>query len=735
MMGHTFREDFHMRILGSIFTIVLTVSSALLGQPLADKVPAEAIVYVGWRGTNDLGPDYAGSRTEAIIRNSAIAKLLDETLPQLTDFLAQQEPDAAEGVNLVATLSRTALQYPAAGFAVPDPAGKKQPRGAFVLQPGKDRDAVLKQLNDLKEKAPDAKNQPRIEAVGDDLVVIAFNYPADAPLLAADAGKSIQSKDTFKTASANASKAPVYFVYADVSQALALIEKQIRPGSRDAENQKKALKLLEELGLKGIESFSASAGFVGRDFQTDVFVGSKAPHKGLLAQLQGKPFDADLLKRVPVQANYVQAYRFDPVKALEEVQRATSAVDPAWRKQLDDGLQEISKGIDKDIVKDVLEPLGDEWIIYASRDVGGTGFLGTTIVNKLDDAAKAKETIIALTGMAEEMGKPLVQQAGMKLEFKKIDVNGQDVYYLAMPVIAPAWTIRDGYLYLGLYPQTVVGAATYDGKSIVENPLFAESSKQVSQANPISFTYVDTAATIDDGYNFVQLILRTYQGLADMFVTTTPEMLLPPLSVLQKQATPVNAAAWMDDSGFHYRSISPFPLAETLASGSLISLYTNNAPFLVPMMVMGLSEAREEASRVQSSSNLRQVGLACKMFANENQKLAYPDDFEDLIRTQDITADVFINPRLGNKVLPELPDGAEPAKFFGDWVEKNSDYAYVGKGLTDDAPADKILAYEKPAGLEDGINILFVDGHVEFVRYEDLAEVFNAAGIKPPVVP
>ena len=61
---------------------------------------------------------------------------------------------------------------------------------------------------------------------------------------------------------------------------------------------------------------------------------------------------------------------------------------------------------------------------------------------------------------------------------------------------------------------------------------------------------------------------------------------------------------------------------------------------------------------------------------------------------------------------------------------------YVGRGLTSDAPADAILAYEVPenhgSGARGGANVLYADAHVEWrTDAGSLADELNA-GHNPP---
>jgi prepilin-type processing-associated H-X9-DG protein len=141
-------------------------------------------------------------------------------------------------------------------------------------------------------------------------------------------------------------------------------------------------------------------------------------------------------------------------------------------------------------------------------------------------------------------------------------------------------------------------------------------------------------------------------------------------------------------------------------------------------MLPSLNRAREQANRVKSASNLRQMGMAVQMHANEN-KGRFPDDIADLLK-QDLSAEVFGNPR-NQGVSP--PAGASPEQL-AQWVRESSEYVYKGKGKNFRMTSEEVLAYEKPEGLTDGINILFGDGHVEFVPMAP-AQAMVRLGRKP----
>ena len=79
--------------------------------------------------------------------------------------------------------------------------------------------------------------------------------------------------------------------------------------------------------------------------------------------------------------------------------------------------------------------------------------------------------------------------------------------------------------------------------------------------------------------------------------------------------------------------------------------------------------------------------------------------------TQDLPPDVFINPRGETELPADLGNDPDARRR---WANEHGDYVYLGRGKRESSSPETILAYEKPDGLEDGINVLYGDGHVEF---------------------
>lgn len=105
------------------------------------------------------------------------------------------------------------------------------------------------------------------------------------------------------------------------------------------------------------------------------------------------------------------------------------------------------------------------------------------------------------------------------------------------------------------------------------------------------------------------------------------------------------------------------------------------------------------------TANLKQIGLACKIYAADNND-ALPPDFTALVKGK-YQADVK-----GYIAKSDRQSKVSADQTIG---PGNTSYAYLGKGLSDSADSGLPLAFEKPWLVDgkDGIAVLFMDGHVE----------------------
>jgi len=106
-------------------------------------------------------------------------------------------------------------------------------------------------------------------------------------------------------------------------------------------------------------------------------------------------------------------------------------------------------------------------------------------------------------------------------------------------------------------------------------------------------------------------------------------------------------------------------------------------------------------------SNLKQLALALHMYAEDHDG-KFPDELE---QAKDYygNAKVLVSPR-------------KPKSFAG------PSYIYIpGYSSTAASPASSVVVYENPEFCSDGVNVAFLDGHIEFVKPEAFRKALEAS--------
>lgn len=137
------------------------------------------------------------------------------------------------------------------------------------------------------------------------------------------------------------------------------------------------------------------------------------------------------------------------------------------------------------------------------------------------------------------------------------------------------------------------------------------------------------------------------------------------------------------------------------------------------------SRHRVRPGQVMCGSNLRQLGQGLQLYAQDNGGL-FPPDLQTLAGTQPIELAAMVCPSTNDSKPKNVASIGDPAACS---------YIYVDTGLTSKAKPDCILALEDPANHElRGGNVLFVDGHVEFILLDEIQHILNElnAGRNPP---
>jgi hypothetical protein len=512
------------RILLSLF-IGFFLGSPLLAQPLADRVPANALIYFGWRGTDDLGPAYNDSHLKAIVDQSNYRAVIDQMLPAAMARITQLNPDAAPVLQTIKAIAAPMYRHPTAIF-LGDVTILQQGRGDPLIKPklgilcqaGSDAPQMLAELQKLVPQMGHDPNFSFRASQDGDVVEFTVNY-AEGELPTASNGESLAKDAAYTTAVANVQKDPVISLYFNFERSLAIADAGLALAD-DPQVKSYWPKIRDASGLTGLKRFMITGAFDGQDWMEQAFAEAPGPRKGLLSMMDGKPIDMGMLKGVPDNADIVMGGSFDINKFITVIHDAVTQVDTDAGQKMTQGLGLVSMYIGRDFQKDVLAPLGEHWVAYTSPTIAGRGGLGAVLINDVNDPAKASSGLFVTQAAAFNTARPFLPKY-LSLRCNTIKSGDLSITYFALPLFSPAWAVQGNSMYVALYPQNVISAARFaasNGKSIADNDNFNAVRKRLSAPDHLTgFTYLDFTQTAGDGYQTLLALSRLVLGAGDLF--------------------------------------------------------------------------------------------------------------------------------------------------------------------------------------------------------------------------
>jgi prepilin-type processing-associated H-X9-DG protein len=464
---------------------------------------------------------------------------------------------------------------------------------------------------------------------------------------------------------------------------------------------------IKELGLDDIKSFTERAGFDGADIACNCLLEMPQPRTGLLADF--KPIDLAMFDMADPCAMSASVVNCDVAGIYDTAMDTARTALGNDFLQVEQGIATIEAELNFKIRQGLLESLSGPMLSYALP--GGATLQspqgGFVLIAGLKDAKLWEDSLTALGKFAAARSEGVVQVCSQVQD--GLTVHTWAIVPLAIAQIMPSWTVVGDKAVIGSNPallKSAVDQIKSGTKSIRGTAGFKKVTAKLP-ANLISFKYGNSKL------QFTQLMtaLQQFWPMATMAASNAGVKLpfvLPQLSHIARDMGPSCQYSWFDDRGLRsrYDGAGIEPSLGALAGGA----------FGAGIMMPALARAREQARQAVSMSNLRQLGLAIIMYADDHDgKL--PDNLE---QAKDYYKDSKV---LESPLKPKDFDGPSYIYIPG---HKVSDQSPPRHKTRDQSPATKIVIYENPAYLKDEVNVVFLDGHVEKMQKESFLNALKA---------
>ena len=481
--------------------------------------------------------------------------------------------------------------------------------------------------------------------------------------------------------------------------------KKFWPGVRDA------------LGFTNLQAFVGVVGFNGPNWAMEGFVSAPSPRTGLLAVVEPKPIDPALLAHVPADADDVSATNFD-VAAFFDTVKAAISVNPDAANGFGKVTGAANLFVGRNIRRQIFGPLGPQWAAaFSSSDPKKA-----EVFNLVNDPKTLQDSLTTATYTISNtlnMKLPTNADGSPGAVASQDKINGITITSIALAMASPAWAIHDSVLAVTADPGVTLHAFDAGGGSGTKSLDVTRSMLNVK--GPIgAFSYADLPHSAPLMYGRLAATGESLLKLKSDFKIDVPDLRFPTLAQLAPELTPAASAEWAEDAGWTFRSISPFPGSGLLGASQGGGVATSGAAAMGTGILMpALNRSRDMANRLKSASNERQLGVALLMYATDH-KGKYPDTLGGVIG-QDTDLQTFVSPFSDTSVPNDLSLPAKKAE----WIDAHSDYVYLGKGMTSSSTTPgTVVLYEKTGATSpDGMNVLYGDGHVAFVKVAEASEI------------
>ncbi len=691
---------------------------------LDDRVPQESILYVGWAGAEALGPQYAQSNLKGLLDASAIADFVNKQLPKLVEMAAARDPNAPKVIAKLQQGLGVAWRHPTAFYFCPLDYSAAMPgfRFGVICEAGADAKTVMDLLNEAIAAAPQNPFLP-MRAVQEGATVMLMFGKADT-LAELRKGGGLAAVPAYQAAMSKVQQAaPALTMYLDFTKGLATLNEGLAkiPNTPPVVKEKVPA-ALEALGLNSLTQMAMVSGFDGKGWSEHSYLGVNGPRKGIMTLQASEPLSDGALAVVPKDAAAFGAWKMDLHKAYTEARTVIGKIDAPTLKDFDAGVGTVNASLGLEVERDLLAPLGDEWIFYRApiSDEGGNS---PALVLHLKDGATFAKSLAKLETLFNAI-------PNVPIKIEKVTAAKTEVSMLAFLQYSVAWGVKNDMLYISSLGGIGGAIKQVENKlpSVVENESYKAARAALPQnVKPVSISYTYPAKLYPE-------LRRMALGIFPVIRQAgfdVPMELLPEGDRVAQFMPPGATIVWSEADGFHSSGKSAFPGAELLGGQQLgpglVTGLAVGGMMTIPRVAMN---GPAVASRNVDMANLRGVAQSSLVYASDHKE-ALPDDLARLVADGMISPKSLVSRRAGTTPLELTPELEKLAKDdfakFSVEVAAHCDFVYLGKDGKSDLDAGVIMAYEKSnAGTPDGLNVAFRDGHVEFILWTRMPTAFEA---------
>jgi prepilin-type processing-associated H-X9-DG protein len=684
-------------------------------KSLLSIIPDDVVFFAETSGYDILKPDFEKTILGRICNEPSV-KTFYQSAEQSLMKRAQQESGgegAATMINMVKSIAGQALSRPILIGAAQKTAQQGPPVYGFaVMDAGQKKDVISGILSNLESMAgegeivdvkvgtytlhgpKDPGGVPVYWGFVGNYLVFAINDGEGLAIkyLQSDAKRTLQNY--FQKSSITNDALSIYI---NVEKGLNLVKAIAKSEGSDDEFAQ-AEKVLNQLGVSKIKTITNRTGFDGTGLISEELVEMPQPYTGLFASL--KPVNQDVFNLVDANAINVSAVNCDIAGIYDTVLSAIKSVAGEDFAEVENGIAELEKQTQVKIRQGLLESLSGKIVFY---DIPGSASVtplqgGFVVIAELKNAQLWQDSIAAISKFAAETSNSMVQVSSQVQNGRTL--NTIAIVPLAMAQIMPTWTIVGENVVIGSSPAVCIAAAEQATpgartRSIRNNENFQKAAAKLP-SNLISFRYSDSKVQMTQ----LMAALQQLWPVATMYVAQqgiTLPVVLPDLSNIIKDVTPSVQYSWFDEAGMHslYKGAGIEPSVGAVAGGAIA----------VGVMMPALARTRQLAFRMVAGTNLSGIGKAMLIYANDFDD-EFPPNLEVLAEKTELAPKMFESKR-------------KPANFNG------PTFIYITGQTTSSHPGN-ILVYENPEYCTDGINVLFLDSHVEFMKQEDFIKSLKA---------